>query len=243
MNRLLVLCCALLFAACGSDSDSPAPDAGNTPAIDSGNLADSGANPEPDSGSTPADAGTSPTDTSTITPDTGLAPSDAGSTPDDAGPDDPPNCGGIAGLQCPQGLVCDHSQQRQCGADMMGVCVAPRNGPCPAVYRPVCGCDGNTYGNDCLRRSAYVAFHHDGACRGQAATCGGANATRCRPGQRCDLSAHRQCGDELEGVCIPDEPIACTREYRPVCGCNGETYGNDCMRTAAGAAFDHDDDE
>lgn len=142
-------------------------------------------------------------------------------------------CGGCAGTPCEGGFVCEMPPGHCHDDPTVGFCIEVPD-VCPDIFAPVCGCDGRTYENDCVRRQHRAALFHPGPCQ---TFCGDATGAACPDGTFCNGLPGR-CEATNEGICTPI-PEACPDVWDPVCGCDGVTYSNDCDREAAAVRLRH----
>lgn len=145
-------------------------------------------------------------------------------------------CAGIGNLQCPAGQACQFPLDQCNTPDLAGTCVAVPE-TCSKQGPPFCGCDGKTYANECELLKAGVRPAKRGACGHGEGRYGGKPECRtnadCQDTEFCQFEAG---ACKAPGACEV-EPTACTREFKPVCGCDNKTYPNDCERRVAGVSL------
>ena len=157
--------------------------------------------------------------------------SDGGSRPP------PQRC--VTPSDCSSGSLCE---KHDCD-DVHGVCEAAP-ALCGDEEDLVCGCDGVTYFNDCLRKAAGVAPLHAGECASEAVRCD--SATPCPGSATCATLlgyGDGSCAGAQQGTCwvvpatcpaatTPDQFDACDHSARCVDTCTAIRSGAPYFRAS-----------
>ena len=147
-------------------------------------------------------------------------------------------CGGETGTNCANREYCAYVPGQDCGrADDAATCKS-RPQACPAIYAPVCGCDGNTYPSACDAAAAGFGYERGGPCE-NGQVCAGKAGILCPEGLFCFMETGKCLAADEAGTCQA-KPQACDAVYAPACGCDGKTYANACSAAIEGVNIARD---
>jgi len=150
----------------------------------------------------------------------------------------------LDGIECGSGEFCA-ADEGQCLLRMAGTpgkC-QPFRATCNMSSSPVCGCDGETYGNADCAQAQGVNVASKGACERNSCTYSGVDADTCSANDSFCRIGNGDCKKKVasqSGYC-GIKPVKCSYDYKPVCGCDSTTYSNECTARAAGVNIMHNE--
>ena len=131
---------------------------------------------------------------------------------------------------CNAGNVCEWCKNKL----SEGKCATLIFRNCARTPNIVCGCDNQSYLNDCFRRGARIASSIPGNC-----TCG---SEKCSDQEFCDSPEGFCLQNSKQNKCVPFPSFTSCRDnatISPVCGCGDVEFAKDCLRIMARVRLKH----
>mmetsp|Transcript_7326 Transcript_7326/g.10844 ORF Transcript_7326/g.10844 Transcript_7326/m.10844 type:complete len:222 (+) Transcript_7326:114-779(+) len=112
---------------------------------------------------------------------------------------------------------------------------------CPSNHNPVCGCDGETYSNECVAAAfGLTTVMHFGPCNEDQSGCN--KNSDCQSNEYCDFPDGTCGGNKGRCTTIPSGEDCNGVTNAAVCGCDDVKYKNYCKANQSGTSIQNEGD-
>mmetsp|Transcript_13300 Transcript_13300/g.20690 ORF Transcript_13300/g.20690 Transcript_13300/m.20690 type:complete len:313 (+) Transcript_13300:144-1082(+) len=159
-------------------------------------------------------------------------------------PTNPPPCN-VGGTRrtCNRSSNClggEFCLKQTSNCNQLGVC-APVPRGCPSNHNPVCGCDGETYSNECVAAAfGLTTVMHFGPCNEDQSGCN--KNSDCQSNEYCDFPDGTCGGNKGRCTTIPSGEDCNGVTNAAVCGCDDVKYKNYCKANQSGTSIQNEGD-